>query len=322
MKSWMFEKLTAALSLTLLSAFVSSCAPESKNLSSYQNSTSNTESSNIVGGTLATADYQKQNGIVELVIMMNDQSAATCTGTLIAKNLVLTAAHCLASPGIANIAAVFTTDDTNAQKSDVRFVIDGAIHPDFQKGIIDQVTASTLSWNDIALVKLESDAPADFKLVRMPASATEVNLLAGSKVTLSGYGITNAIVRKIVLGKNGKPVLVKGKVKTVELPSVGSGVLRKIDNIIVKQISADKKEIMLDQSKSTGACHGDSGGPAFIAAADGTSIQVGVTSRGTEKLGNCNENAVYTSVAAHLGWISETGTKLLAKAIVTPVAVK
>ncbi len=310
MKAWMFEKSNAALGVTLLLAFLSSCAPESKNLSSYQNSIATSKSANIIGGVNATSDYQKQNGIVELSIQIQDpsgqQGTATCTGTLIAKRLILTAAHCLADSGITNIAAVFATDENTAQRTDVVFAVDGVIHPDFLKGIDPKAPAASATWNDIALVKLEADAPADFKFARLPTSQTEVNLMSGSKVSLAGFGITSAIVRKIVRSK-------KGSQKIVDVPTTGAGVLRKIDNILVKQMSVDKKEIMLDQSKSIGACHGDSGGPAFVLAKDGTSIQVGVTSRGTEKLGNCNENAIYTSVASHLAWIASAGGKLLAK---------
>lgn len=308
MKSWMFEKLNSAAAVTLLLAFLASCAPESKNVSQVESQSNDTTSSNIIGGSLVDLNYQKQNGIVELSISIKDaatgmQGTATCTGSLIAKNIVLTAAHCLADPGITSIAVVFTNDENKATQADVRFATDGAIHPDFLKGVDPKAGPAASVWNDIALVKLSEDAPADFKLTRLPNSLTEINLIANSKVTLAGFGITNAVVRRIVRDKRGVQ-------KIVTVPSVGSGILRKVDGILVKQVTADKKEILLDQTSQRGACHGDSGGPAFITAKDGTQIQVGLTSRGTEKLGNCTESAIYTGVAAHLGWIAEASLKL------------
>ncbi len=320
MKSWMFEKLNSTAVVSLLLAFLASCAPASKDLSSYQNETSRTvasDSSSIVGGVNATLDYQKQNGIVGLTILTQDQfgqqGTATCTGTLIARNIVLTAAHCIAEGGIKAIAVIFATDDSKVTQDQVRYAADGVVHQDFLKGVNQSSNTDTTAWNDLALLKLSSDAPADFKTARLPTSLNDVNLLPSSKVTLSGFGITNAILRRVVKDK-------KGNQRILELPSSGSGVLRKIDGVLVKQMSADKKEIILDQSKSKGACHGDSGGPAFVMSKDGSAMQVGVTSRGTNKLGNCDESAIYTNVAAHLPWIANESAKLVAKSAATKMA--
>lgn len=322
MKSWMFEKLNSAAVVSLILAFLASCAPQSKDLSSYQNDTQRTlasDSSSIVGGMNATLEYQKQNGVVGLTILTEDQfgqqGTATCTGTLISRNIVLTAAHCIASNGIKAIAVIFATDDSKVTQDEVRYAVDGTIHQDYLKGVDQNSNADTTAWNDLALLKLSADAPADFKTARLPASMSDVNLLPASKVSLSGFGITNAVVRRVVKDK-------KGNQRILELPSSGSGTLRKIDGVAVKQMSADKKEIILDQSKSKGACHGDSGGPAFVTTKDGSSMQVGVTSRGTNKLGNCNESAIYTNVAAHLPWIAESSAKLVAKSAATQMAAK
>lgn len=320
MKTWLLEKLNTAALITVLLTFLASCAPESKNFSSYQDSTNSSSTSDIVGGALASLEYQKQNGIVEISILTKDKSGqegiATCTGTLISKNLVLTAAHCLADSGITTIAVVFTNDENTATKNDVRYGVDAVIHADFLKGIDPQAeSGSANTWNDIALIKLDSDAPTDFKFARLPASSSAVKLLANSKVTLAGFGITNAVVRRIVKDQ-------KGQQNVLDVASTGSGTLRKVDGITVKGMSSNQKEIILDQTKLKGACHGDSGGPAFINANDGQTVQVGITSRGTNKLGNCNENSIYTSVAAHLDWISENGSKLLANPTSAQVAAK
>ena len=129
---------------------------------------------------------------------------------------------------------------------------------------------------------------------------------------MSGYGITNAIIRKVTKDKKGKTLLdAKGQPVIQELAGEGDGVLRKVDGILVSQVINNNKELVLDQKKLKGACHGDSGGPAYLKNTDGSVVQVGVTSRGLEALGNCNISAVYTSTIAHADWIKSSTDSLL-----------
>lgn len=299
MKSWMLEKAIAASAVAALLSLLS-CAPQ-KQGSSYSNE-SGLSQSQIVGGVEASVDYQKQNGVVGLVMFMKDaqtgaEGTATCTGTLISQKIILTAAHCVVEPSLQGIAVVFATDTEKATQAEIRWVVDGTVHPDY-KG----------ETSDLALLKISEAAPADFKIAKLAGANTKI--LPKHKLTLAGYGITNAIVRKVMKDKFGIP-------KVVEVPSSGDGVLRKIDGIPVVSVSAENKEILLDQTNSVGACHGDSGGPAFITSQSGAAVQVGVTSRGTEKLGNCNQGAIYTSVAAHSAWIKQSTAALIAKVAAT-----
>lgn len=297
MKTGMMKQTTALLALT--AALFTSCAQDNSGVSSYQNSETS-QISGIVGGVVSNSDFQKTNGIVQLRLFLQD-GEATCTGSLIARNVVLTAAHCLADEGLRGVAVMFGLDDVHLTEEQVIFAVGGAIHPDFGPSENEKAV-----WNDVALLKLEKDAPADFQLAKLPTAEAPVKLAKGSKLTLAGFGITNAIIRKVVKNKVGIPVV-------VDLPSRGSGTLRQVANIDVTAVTADKKEISLDQTKLRGACHGDSGGPALLKQTDGSYVQVGVTSRGTNKLGNCHQGAIYTGLSGHLEWI-ETNKVALATA--------
>lgn len=312
------SKKTTLLFALMVSALFTSCAPQSdRSPSSYLNS-NEVENSNILGGLLADSKFQKANGIVQLK-MISDVGTATCTGSLIAPDLVLTAAHCIADEGLRGIAVLFSLDDQKVTDDQVIYVSQGAVHPDYAP-----TDDQTKVWNDIALVKLEKPAPADFKLAILPTTETIKQLTKGSKLTLAGYGITNSVIRKVLKDKNGKVVIGKdGQPATIELPGRGSGTLRRVSNIAVTGITSDQKEISFNQQNLRGACHGDSGGPALLQLKDGTYIQVGVTSRGTNQLGNCNEGAIYSGVAGQLDWIAAASGQLnvpVNKPAVAPVA--
>lgn len=305
MKTGMMKQAIALIALSAV-ALLTSCAPQSQSgNSSYLNSGVR-ENSNIIGGSIADSQFQKANGIVQLRIITLF-GEATCTGSLIARNIVLTAAHCIADETLRGVAVLFSLSDVNVPEAQVLYAVAGAVHPKYGPTEDDQAV-----WNDVALLKLEKDAPEDFQLAQLPTAKPNLetqkveispSIEKDAKLTLAGFGITNAIVRKVIKNKKGKEVV-------VELPSSGTGTLRHVSDILVTAVTDDQKEISLDQSNYRGACHGDSGGPALLLQEDGTYVQVGVTSRGTEKLGNCNKGAIYTGLAGHLDWITKVSEQL------------
>jgi secreted trypsin-like serine protease len=237
---------------------------------------------NIVGGAKLSAAAQKEAGVVGIVIVTDD-GMGICTGSLIDKRIVLTAAHCLneSEGAIRKMYAVFSPDMSKATRENVRAVVTGVANESFSP-------SESASWNDVALIKLSEDAPADFKLARLPSSRTDAALKAGAKATQMGFG----------------------KAEATRNPTKDtSGVLRTVGVSLLEK-SADGKELHFDEAKR-GSCNGDSGGPAFIREADGKLTQVGLDSRGNLP-DSCLGVGIYTNVSVHLDWIRSHAAQLLA----------
>ncbi len=298
----------------LMFSFYVSCAPKKSNELSNINLA---EASAIFGGQDSTINFQKESGIVGLVIfiesILNGESTSICTGTLIDPQIVMTAAHCVTTgknSRISRIAVVFINDMNKITKADVIFASVIAPHEDFLKDVNSDIENDPTTWNDIALIKLKSPALPGFKLAKLAQPKTN-NLNNNGNIPntlmLAGYGIATPIVNKEVID----PTTGETEVVPAEDLENSSGVLRQVSGITVTSVTADQKEILLQQSMAKGACHGDSGGPAFFKQRNQL-VQVGITSRGTNKIGNCHEGAIYTNVIGHLDWIKTTAAKLLA----------
>lgn len=275
---------TSVLITTLL--FLAGC---SKGTDSKTPGDSELIAGNIVGGVVASDAFQKENGVVALVINAED-GQGICTGTLISKRIVLTAAHCLDSSGsaIKSIAVVFTQDISKATEATVRFGVKGRVHELFPSSIGGQG-----AWNDIALLKLNEDAPANVKFAKLP-SLVAAPLKVKTSLIQSGFGRTEA---------------------TRSPASDSSGVLKQVSGIEVLKLTPDGKELFLKED-GKGSCNGDSGGPAFARSAGGKLTQVGINSRGTDS-NSCIGVGVFTNVASHLNWIKTNSDLLMAEAPTT-----
>lgn len=212
---------------------------------------------------------------------------AGCTGTIVAQDVIVSAAHCTA----ANPKLTFIYFSTQSPKDLVSmfndFFKDATLQPNLRQvngGMTNekwpQLTGSKVSdWGDISLFKFPGGIPSGFIVAKLaPAS---LKLTRGETVTLAGYGITDG---------------------TAQTQTTG---LRKVD-VQIDNPNYSVSEMMLDTTHGRGSCHGDSGGPAYVT--EGSDLYlVGLTSRAdfkTDPKGLCIGKTIYTSVQAYLDWIA------------------
>lgn len=260
-------RLTTYVALSIVGMGLAGCGPTEKE--PYSPSP---ENSLIVGGTLVGSQSEVAKMTVGVVI----RGGGTCTGSIITKSHVITAAHCatdfmLRPLRATDLAIVFATDFNSSQRI-IRRVSSVKVHPSWRMN-----SNNEKNTGDIAILKLSAEIPAGYK----PATLLEDSskLKAGEKTHLAGYGITSSA-------------------------GMGSGVLREVDALI-SDPNFSQTEVKLDQRSGLGACHGDSGGPAYIKVNNGYQLY-GVTSRGVDDdQDTCLRFSAYTNILAYKTWVSQ-----------------
>jgi hypothetical protein len=217
----------------------------------------------IKGGVLGPPDLAAQT------VMIVSTRASVCTGTVIARDIVLTAAHCV-QPKADYAIAIRENGATRIAKVS-RIVL----HPKFNPHQFETRHPSP----DMAILKIAEPLPSSYRVARLardPALPKH-----GVMFTLAGYGFANDGDEKSM-----------GKLRSITLPSVGT------TGGIMVRISAGHG--------NTGACTGDSGGPAFQGG-EVTGV-IGWISTPAGK--NCGFVTGVTLVGLQRGWIEKTAEAL------------
>lgn len=262
-----YQKKTAVLAML---TFIIACAPAPKNELALEVSST---SAHIIGGSdvVSLAEPAAQS----TVIIYDTASKSLCTGSLLGNNLVLTAAHCLGQdPRKAVI--IFALNIAKANQTMARPVVGAIAHSLFAQAR----GRRTADVGDIALIKYQGTTPVGYRPATLLPNVSV--LRNGIPTVIAGYGMSDGITKR------------------------GSGTLRHTVTTIANTRFATS-EVQVEQRQGRGACHGDSGGPAFVVA-NGIYYLWGITSRGSQDpKDQCNGLSIHTNILFYAKWVQDSG---------------
>lgn len=231
----------------------------------------------ITGGQLDGQNHPQ----VGAVYVSDGFGTQRCSATLVAPNVVLTAAHCVQdSTGFAVVSFQEVISQSPAAMSAVPFPVDPALgyqisdlhqHPDWHRGTAYphpgySEFADTGNWYDVGVVVLEDPITAVEPAILAPEAYLDTvspRELNASLFTVVGYG---AEIRQATAGPR-RPLAEDFPLVRRQAQAPGQRA--------TSQILALKGNPQ-DAHGTGGACHGDSGGPVFTS--DAHSYLVAVTS--------------------------------------------
>lgn len=224
---------------------------------------------------------------IKLTTIDNEIIRSICTGVLIGKNTLVTAAHCLAPPSVRPMAElsgyiILATGFDTARGPEIFEIDKTAVHPDWN-GV----------YNDIAVVFSKKPFPDDRKAVSVEPKSTEV--VPGNPVVLVGYGTTGDGKSDGGVSRRGES-FVHSMINRINYP----------ESILQNQV-----RIKGTPDTSAGACTGDSGGPSFVKSSLrllGIVSGMNLSIQGSMECKNRDAN--YTIVESYMPWLElVTGQK-------------
>jgi secreted trypsin-like serine protease len=212
-----------------------------------------------------------------------------CSGSIIAKDIVVSAAHCVADDvkyptDPSKIVIVFATklpmsgpDQIDASSPAIRKITGYKYDPQWTG---TQTALNGPDAHDLSILHFDGDLPAGYAPATLLDSRAD--LTSGEKIEIAGYGITS-------------PNDQTGK---------SAGTLRKV--ALTLKGAYGQTEEMVNDTRTKGSCSGDSGGPAFVTV-NGQLYLWGATSRGEQ---SCAVDTIYTNINAFSDFISSSEAAL------------
>lgn len=241
----------------------------------------------VLGGEPAEDFVTKRMAHIHLV-MVNDKygfsSPASCTGTVIRRFWLLTAAHCFFKKGIADSTLVAKMNDSFAVVGQANATFqnqDTGIEPYWFKSIFvhkDFVHDPDNIANDIALINLRRPIEiSNFAPISISPFANKRRLV-DREVSAAGYGVIDNMETRAE------------ELMETKLVAKKFGICTKRTAEEVREFLEDDKvlcavSVGFPKKGKTDTCTGDSGGPLFIGdEGTNTFFQIGITSFGASDI--------------------------------------
>ncbi|MFM6929231.1 MAG: S1 family peptidase [Bdellovibrio sp.] len=268
------------------------------------------DSDHIVNGELVTTMTEARSSTVLLASIRKDNSAALCTGTLIADNLILAAAHCApkATEKDTIILIGFGLNFMESFGPDRKYPYYRTNDVKVHEGYDATKKSVNNARHDLAIFKFKGTIPPEFKVRPLPT--IDFKTSATDTLEMIGYGDTSESTKD------------SGTLRQTKLPT---------DRITdFMHMKATDKDGVVDEGDvpvpgaiiikqpDTGVCTGDSGGPLYVKSAEGQWTYLGVTSMGLDVTPNalspekktCHGVSLFVDIREQLKWITDTAKEL------------
>ncbi|TRY76171.1 hypothetical protein TCAL_10612 [Tigriopus californicus] len=223
----------------------------------------------IVGGS--EAEPHSHPFIVHLLL----DEAYLCGGSLIAPNVVVTAAHCTDGVRFVEVIAGAHRWEINEPSQQTQVSTNIKTNTQFSFDTLD---------NDVAVIILDEDFDLTDEVATIDLATSEPSV--GSTIGITGWGRDDS--------GNVSPTLQEAKVKVVDDSEASS--------IYGSNMDWSSK-ICTEVANGVGTCNGDSGGPLYTGDGSSASL-VGIVSFGASIGCDFGFPDCFTSVPSFIDWIN------------------